>query len=135
MDAGARTIRGMSRSRPWPPPEVDVNEARISYLAFRAAEPELRRRARSAEALIYRLLGNGVARGFWREPRRLEWHAVEDEKLRRYVSACYAVAERFNGEDRNVLKLSGALPIGFFDEVEWEARRSAETERRRPRRR
>lgn len=124
----------MRRRRPWPPADVDVTEARISYLAFRAAEPELRRRARSTEALIYRLLGSGPGRGFWREPRRLEWHTIEDEKLARYVSACYTVAERFNGEDRNVLKLSGALPIGFFDEVEKEARRAAEAARPAPKR-
>ncbi|HVV75698.1 MAG TPA: hypothetical protein VHC43_06640 [Mycobacteriales bacterium] len=124
----------MGRKRVWPPPDIDVNEARVSYLAFRAAEPELRRRARSKEALIYRLLGNGMSRGMRPEPRRLEWREVEDEKLRRYVSACYAVAERFNGEDRNVLKLSGALPIGFWDDVEEEVRRAAAAERRKPRR-
>jgi hypothetical protein len=122
--------RVVRKKRAWPPPDIDLSDVRIDYLAFRAAEPELRRRARSTEALVWRILGNGPTRGIRREPRRLEWREVEDEKFSRYVAACYSVAERFNGEDRNVLKLSGALPIGFFDEVEKEVRREAKAERR-----
>jgi hypothetical protein len=105
---------------------VDIAEARIDYLAFRAAEPELRRRARSTEALIWRVLGNGWGRSARSAgPRRAEWRDIEDEKLSAYVAACYTVAERFNGEDRNVLKLSGALPLGFFDDVEREIRQAS----------
>lgn len=117
----------MSRKRVWPPPDVDVKEARIDYLAFRAAEPELRRRARSIASFLFRLLGNGPRAVVSRQPHRPEWREISDEKLRDYVSACYVVAGRFNGEDRNVLKLSGALPIGFFEEVEKEVRRARAT--------
>ena len=49
-----------------------------------------------------------------------EWREVEDERFQEYVLATYAVAQRFNGEDRNVLRWYGILPLGFFDEVEKE---------------
>lgn len=132
---GPNDDSAVGRRRVWPPPDLDVVAARIDYLAFRAAEPELRRRARSTEALIWRLLGSGWGRAARSAaPRSAEWREVADEKLSRYVSACYTVAERFNGEDRNVLRLSGALPIGFFDEVEKEVRRAADADRHATRR-
>ena len=107
----------------WPPDDVDVREAAIDYLAFLAARDELRRRSRSGFALFTRLLAATTGRGMTSTRGTAEWREVESEKFQDYVLATYAVAQRFNGEDRNVLRLSGILPPGFFDEVEKQVRR------------
>jgi hypothetical protein len=100
-----------------------VRDSSTDYLAFCAAKDELRRRSQSAESLLMRALVATPARIRPEGARnRAEWREVEDERFQSYVVACYAVAARFNGEDRNVLRLAGILPTAFFDDVEAEMR-------------
>ena len=99
-----------------------MRDTSTDYLAFCAAKDELRRRSRTAESLLMRVLGAGPNSGL-RTRNIAEWHEVEDERFQTYVVACYAVAAKFNGEDRNVLRLAGILPTAFFDDVEAEMRR------------
>src|SRR3954469_13551755 len=118
------------RRRTWPPSGLDPWQTSIDYLAYVAAKPELERRARSGRTLLMRIAGSGGTLVHGSQ----EWRQAASDKLRSYVVACYAVAQRFTGEDRNVLCLSGALPRSFFDDVEAEVarlRREARGARRR----
>jgi hypothetical protein len=89
-------------------------------LAWRAAYPELRRRATPwwgppLRALRERRhLGTGAAHGMSTD--------VSGTRLRAYSIAVDAAAGRLDQEETATLRQSGTLPVWFFDAVEDERR-------------
>ena len=106
------------RRRWWPPPGVNPWRTSPSYLAFVAAQPELERRAARVRAIVLDVAES--SRRNWRGP--IDLRAATLVRIEAYVMACYAVSERFTGEDCIVLRLTGVLPREFFDNVEQEVR-------------
>jgi hypothetical protein len=114
------------RRRSWPPPGVNPWRTSVDYLAFAAAQPELERRAARVRAILLDVAES--SRRNWRGP--IDLRAATLVRIEAYVMACYAVSERFTGEDCNVLRLSGILPRQFFADVESEVRAGYRAQRR-----
>jgi hypothetical protein len=111
------------RTKPvsWPPRGGPYRDDRLAFLA---AAPELRRRARHGgfagrviNALSLGLLTNELphpdAMGSYRARRRMA----------RLTTACADAAGKFDALDRDRLRRTGQLPSWFFAEVERLSRR------------
>ncbi|MFL6238550.1 MAG: hypothetical protein ACJ735_03510 [Actinomycetes bacterium] len=106
------SVRQGRRARAWPPPGGPYRDER---LAFFAARDELRRRSRG-RTRIRRLVH--LLWDLW------DWSYKPGGSIdHRLVLACNEAAGKFDALEREKLRLTGALPSWFFDEVHRLARK------------
>jgi hypothetical protein len=135
----------MARKRatppPWPP-EHDVTDERLAFLAARAS---LARRANPWWMSLVRIIevgGPRGTRGMSASPsrggfstgytsRRTLTSEYVGHRMAYYVVACDDLAGKLSAEERRALRATGELPEWFLPAVEGHVRASRADERRR----